>query len=56
MGRRQHTPTPAVGITQKWRRDGRQVSEVTAEGSKVLLQTTSLRKAKRFFRTGKEAR
>jgi hypothetical protein len=52
MGRRRHTPTPAVGITLGWRRDGRQVS---SEG-KVLLQTTSLRKAKRYFRTGKESR
>lgn len=49
MGRRQHSPTTPVGITNKQTRRGRQVLD--AEGN-VLLDAKSLRQAKRFFRTG----
>jgi len=50
MGRRQHSPTTPVGITNKQTRRGRQVLD--AEGN-VLLDAKSLRQAKRYFRTGK---
>jgi hypothetical protein len=52
MGKRMHQPTPAVGITNKWRRDGQQIS---AEGS-VIFQAKSLSQAKRYFRTGNPGR
>lgn len=52
MGRRQHHPTPAVGITNKWKRNGKQVAD--PEGN-TLIHAKSLRKAKRYFRTGRES-
>jgi hypothetical protein len=56
MSRRNHPPTIAVGIAGKWRRDGKRVSVVKGEDTLILLDASSLRKAKRYFRTGKESR
>jgi len=56
MAHRQHHPAPTVGIVGKWKRNGKQVTVVKGKDVLVLLDAKSLRKAKRYFRTGKEAR